>query len=125
MWITSRHIEAGRRAMTQNAPRGGKIWWAMKVLSRIPTDGTFDQEHPLDLGPPQFVCKMSLQECQSTEPPVTDVEKGSDIDPQEAQQTLEIAQANVKTVEGRRQKIEANLALQRARTRVEAINPIS
>ncbi|PHT59176.1 ATP synthase epsilon chain, chloroplastic [Capsicum baccatum] len=56
---------------------------------------------------------------------VNDVEKGSDIDPQEAQQTLEIAKANVKKVEGRRQKIEANLALRRARTRVEAINPIS
>ncbi|KAM3288572.1 hypothetical protein P3S67_022002 [Capsicum chacoense] len=56
---------------------------------------------------------------------VNDAEKGSDIDPQEAQQTLEIAEANVKKAEGRRQKIEANLALRRARTRVEAINPIS
>ncbi|PHT42605.1 ATP synthase subunit beta, chloroplastic [Capsicum baccatum] len=42
---------------------------------------------------------------------VNDAEKGSDIDPQEAQQTLEIAEANVKKAEGRRQKIEANLAL--------------
>nr|YP_010234073.1 ribosomal protein L16 [Coriaria nepalensis]QTA71784.1 ribosomal protein L16 [Coriaria nepalensis] len=25
-WITSRQIEAGRRAMTRNAQRGGKIW---------------------------------------------------------------------------------------------------
>ncbi|PHT93442.1 ATP synthase epsilon chain, chloroplastic [Capsicum annuum] len=56
---------------------------------------------------------------------VNDVEKGSDIDPQEAQQTLEIAEANVKKGKGRRQKIEANLALRLARTRVEAINPIS
>ncbi|KAF3638251.1 ATP synthase epsilon chain, chloroplastic [Capsicum annuum] len=56
---------------------------------------------------------------------VNDVEKGSDIDTQEAQQTLEITKANVKKAEGRRQKIEANLALRRARTRVEAINPIS
>ncbi|CAN4096678.1 unnamed protein product [Withania somnifera] len=40
-------------------------------------------------------------------------------------QTLEIAEANVKKAEGRRQKIEANLTLRRARTRVEAINPIS
>ncbi|PHU29695.1 ATP synthase subunit beta, chloroplastic [Capsicum chinense] len=56
---------------------------------------------------------------------VNDAEKGSDIDPQEAQQTLEIAEANVKKAEGRRQKIEANLALRRARTPVEAINPIS
>ncbi|KAL2924420.1 50S ribosomal protein L16 chloroplastic [Bienertia sinuspersici] len=26
-WITSRQIEAGRRAMTRNARRGGKIWY--------------------------------------------------------------------------------------------------
>nr|AKZ31324.1 ribosomal protein L16 [Coopernookia polygalacea]AKZ31390.1 ribosomal protein L16 [Coopernookia strophiolata] len=25
-WITSRQLEAGRRAMTRNARRGGKIW---------------------------------------------------------------------------------------------------
>ncbi|PHT86517.1 ATP synthase subunit beta [Capsicum annuum] len=34
---------------------------------------------------------------------VNDADKGSDIDPQEAQQTLEIAEANVKKAEGRRQ----------------------
>nr|YP_010284913.1 ATP synthase CF1 epsilon subunit [Silene gracilicaulis]UKQ57333.1 ATP synthase CF1 epsilon subunit [Silene gracilicaulis]UKQ57413.1 ATP synthase CF1 epsilon subunit [Silene gracilicaulis] len=56
---------------------------------------------------------------------VNDAEKGSDIDPKEAQQTLEIAEANLKKAEGKRQIIEANLALRRARTRVEAINPIS
>ncbi|XP_047259975.1 ATP synthase epsilon chain, chloroplastic-like [Capsicum annuum] len=42
---------------------------------------------------------------------VNEVEKGSDLDRQEAQQDLEIAKANVKKAEGRRQKIEANLAL--------------
>ncbi|GLT77409.1 hypothetical protein SLA2020_489990 [Shorea laevis] len=56
---------------------------------------------------------------------VKDAEKGSDIDPQEAQQTLEIAEANLQKAEGKMQAIEANLALRRARTRVEAINPIS
>nr|YP_010538960.1 ATP synthase CF1 epsilon subunit [Datisca cannabina]UYF12821.1 ATP synthase CF1 epsilon subunit [Datisca cannabina] len=56
---------------------------------------------------------------------VNDAEKGSDIDPQEAQQTLEIAEANLRKAEGKRQIIEANLALRRARTRVEAINVIS
>ena len=56
---------------------------------------------------------------------VNDAEKGSDIDPQEAQQTLEIAEANLNKAEGKRQTIEANLALRRARTRVEAINVIS
>ncbi|KAL9990850.1 putative ATP synthase, F1 complex, delta/epsilon subunit, ATP synthase delta/epsilon subunit [Helianthus debilis subsp. tardiflorus] len=54
-----------------------------------------------------------------------DIEKSSDIDPQEAQQTLEIAEAALRKAEGKRQTIEANLALRRARTRVEAINAIS
>nr|QWZ47295.1 ATP synthase CF1 epsilon subunit [Cyananthus flavus] len=56
---------------------------------------------------------------------VNDAEKGSDIDPQEAQQTLEIAKANLRKAEGKRQTIEANLALRRARTRVEALTEIS
>nr|YP_009437877.1 ATP synthase CF1 epsilon subunit [Tibetia liangshanensis]YP_010010755.1 ATP synthase CF1 epsilon subunit [Tibetia himalaica]ATG33786.1 ATP synthase CF1 epsilon subunit [Tibetia liangshanensis]QOI00374.1 ATP synthase CF1 epsilon subunit [Tibetia himalaica] len=56
---------------------------------------------------------------------VNDAEKSSDIDPQEAQQTLKIAEANLNKAEGKRQTIEANLALRRARTRVEAINMIS
>nr|YP_009493426.1 AtpE [Banisteriopsis caapi]YP_009668992.1 CF1 subunit epsilon [Galphimia angustifolia]AWM97707.1 AtpE [Banisteriopsis caapi]QCW93990.1 CF1 subunit epsilon [Galphimia angustifolia] len=56
---------------------------------------------------------------------VNDAEKGSDIDSQEAQQTLEIAEANLRKAEGKRQIIEANLALRRARARVEAINVIS
>nr|ASR92846.1 ATP synthase CF1 epsilon subunit [Parasponia andersonii]ASR92925.1 ATP synthase CF1 epsilon subunit [Parasponia rigida] len=56
---------------------------------------------------------------------VNDAEKGSDIDPQEAQQTLEVAEANLSKAEGKRQTIEANLALRRARTRVEAINMMS
>lgn len=56
---------------------------------------------------------------------VNDAEKGSDIDSQEARQTLEIAEANLRKAEGKRQKIEANLALRRARTRVETINVIS
>nr|YP_008815210.1 ATP synthase CF1 epsilon subunit [Kalopanax septemlobus]AGG39310.1 ATP synthase CF1 epsilon subunit [Kalopanax septemlobus]WRB04721.1 ATP synthase CF1 epsilon subunit [Kalopanax septemlobus] len=56
---------------------------------------------------------------------VNDAEKSSDIDSQEAQQTLEIAEANLRKAEGKRQKIEANLALRRARTRVETINSIS
>ena len=58
-------------------------------------------------------------------PPSTLKEKSSDIDSQEAQQTLEIAEANLRKAEGKRQKIEANLALRRARTRVETINSIS
>ena len=55
---------------------------------------------------------------------VNDAEKNSGSDPQEAQQTLEIAEANLRKAEGKRQTIEANLALRRARTRVEALNTI-
>nr|YP_009704384.1 ATP synthase CF1 epsilon subunit [Pontederia cordata]QEO33876.1 ATP synthase CF1 epsilon subunit [Pontederia cordata]QEQ50618.1 ATP synthase CF1 epsilon subunit [Pontederia cordata]UEX91875.1 ATP synthase CF1 epsilon subunit [Poa pratensis subsp. pratensis] len=54
-----------------------------------------------------------------------DAEMSTDIDPQEAQQALEIAEANLNKAEGKRQAIEANLALRRARTRVEALNVIS
>nr|QXO04379.1 CF1 subunit epsilon [Goodyera yangmeishanensis] len=54
-----------------------------------------------------------------------DAEISTDIDPQEAQQTLEIAEANLSRAEGKRQAIESNLALRRARTRVEAVNAIS
>ncbi|XLS51624.1 hypothetical protein HN51_012301 [Arachis hypogaea] len=56
---------------------------------------------------------------------VNDAEKSSDIDPEEAKQTLEIAEANLSKAEGKRQLIEANLSLRRARTRVEAINMLS
>nr|YP_010694907.1 CF1 subunit epsilon [Hypecoum zhukanum]YP_010963218.1 CF1 subunit epsilon [Hypecoum erectum]WCF60122.1 CF1 subunit epsilon [Hypecoum zhukanum]BET06337.1 CF1 subunit epsilon [Hypecoum erectum] len=56
---------------------------------------------------------------------VNDAEKDSDIDPQEAQRTLELAQANLSKAKGKRQTIEANLAVRRARTRVEAIKVIS
>ncbi|KAL0685455.1 hypothetical protein Bca4012_052303 [Brassica carinata] len=53
---------------------------------------------------------------------VNDAEKNSDIDPQEAQQTLEIAEANLRKAEGKRQTIEANLALRRARTRFPVLD---
>nr|YP_010376672.1 CF1 subunit epsilon [Lysimachia candida]UFH78213.1 CF1 subunit epsilon [Lysimachia candida]BDY08107.1 CF1 subunit epsilon [Lysimachia parvifolia]BDY09312.1 CF1 subunit epsilon [Lysimachia candida] len=56
---------------------------------------------------------------------VNEAEKGSDINSEEAQKTLEIAEENLKKAEGKRQLIEANLALRRARTRVEAITGIS
>nr|YP_009175276.1 ATP synthase CF1 epsilon subunit [Phragmipedium longifolium]YP_010605477.1 ATP synthase CF1 epsilon subunit [Phragmipedium hirtzii]AIS67535.1 ATP synthase CF1 epsilon subunit [Phragmipedium longifolium]WAJ48379.1 ATP synthase CF1 epsilon subunit [Phragmipedium longifolium]WAN80637.1 ATP synthase CF1 epsilon subunit [Phragmipedium hirtzii] len=54
-----------------------------------------------------------------------DAEISTDIDAQEAQQTLEIAEDNLSRSEGKRQAIESNLALRRARTRVEAVNVIS
>ncbi|CAL5189767.1 unnamed protein product [Lathyrus oleraceus] len=52
---------------------------------------------------------------------VTDAESASDINPQEAQQTLQIAEANLNKAEGKRETIEANLSLRRAKTRVKAI----
>nr|YP_010193457.1 ATP synthase CF1 epsilon subunit [Zostera nigricaulis]QZQ52677.1 ATP synthase CF1 epsilon subunit [Zostera nigricaulis] len=54
-----------------------------------------------------------------------DAEMSTDIDPQEAKKALEIAKTNLSKAEGKRQRIEANLALRRARTRVESINVIS
>nr|YP_010498794.1 ATP synthase CF1 epsilon subunit [Aspidistra elatior]UWR82756.1 ATP synthase CF1 epsilon subunit [Aspidistra elatior] len=54
-----------------------------------------------------------------------DAEMSTDIDPQEVQQALEIAEANLSRAQSKRQAIEANLALRRARTRVEAVNVIS
>nr|YP_010465989.1 ATP synthase CF1 epsilon subunit [Corydalis temulifolia]QOD41501.1 ATP synthase CF1 epsilon subunit [Corydalis temulifolia] len=56
---------------------------------------------------------------------VNNAEKDSDIDPQEAQQTLEITEANLSRAKGKRQTIEANSAVRRARTRVEALDVIS
>nr|YP_009319850.1 ribosomal protein L16 [Chaetogastra longifolia]APA18924.1 ribosomal protein L16 [Chaetogastra longifolia] len=40
-WITSRQIEAGRRAMTRNVRRGGKIWVCLfpdKPITLRPTE---------------------------------------------------------------------------------------
>nr|YP_004769818.1 ATP synthase CF1 epsilon subunit [Wolffiella lingulata]AEK94431.1 ATP synthase CF1 epsilon subunit [Wolffiella lingulata] len=54
-----------------------------------------------------------------------DAEISTNIDPQEAQEALEKAEENLRKAEGKRQAIEANLALRRAKTRVEAINVIS
>uniref|UniRef100_K3Z2T6 H(+)-transporting two-sector ATPase n=1 Tax=Setaria italica TaxID=4555 RepID=K3Z2T6_SETIT len=51
-----------------------------------------------------------------------DAELGSDIDPEEAQQALEIAEANLSRAEGTKELVEAKLALRRARIRVEAVN---
>ncbi|KAL6491923.1 hypothetical protein OROGR_033955 [Orobanche gracilis] len=56
---------------------------------------------------------------------VNDAEKDGNIDPQEAQQTLEIAEANFRKAEGKREILRQILALQRARTRVAAVNAIS
>lgn len=44
------------------------------------------------------------------------------IDPQEAQQAFEIVEANLGGAKGKRQAIEANLALKQARIQVEVAN---
>ncbi|KAI5011279.1 hypothetical protein ZWY2020_013416 [Hordeum vulgare] len=51
-----------------------------------------------------------------------DAELGSDIDPEEAQKALEIAEANLSKAEGTKDLVEAKLALRRARIRIEAVN---
>nr|YP_010453252.1 ATP synthase CF1 epsilon subunit [Ephedra minuta]QXG17690.1 ATP synthase CF1 epsilon subunit [Ephedra minuta] len=55
---------------------------------------------------------------------VNDAEKGVDIDPQKAQEVFQQAKANANRVLGKRQKIEVDLAIKRARTRLEAINAV-
>jgi F-type H+-transporting ATPase subunit epsilon len=52
---------------------------------------------------------------------VNEAEKAIDIDAQEAQQTFEQAQASLAQATGRKQTIEANLAFQRAKARLEAV----
>jgi F-type H+-transporting ATPase subunit epsilon len=58
---------------------------------------------------------------------VNEAEKASDIDREEAQKTFDLAQDNLNQATGRKQTIEANLAFQRAKARLEAVNanPVS
>ncbi len=58
---------------------------------------------------------------------VNEAEKASDIDREEAQKTFDLAQENLNQATGRKQTIEANLAFQRAKARLEAVNanPVS
>ena len=53
---------------------------------------------------------------------VNEAEKAIEINPQEAQETFQIAQNRLAQAEGRKQVIEANLTLKRAKARLEAIN---
>nr|YP_009258370.1 CF1 epsilon subunit of ATP synthase [Spirogyra maxima]ANI25252.1 CF1 epsilon subunit of ATP synthase [Spirogyra maxima] len=53
---------------------------------------------------------------------VNEAEKASDINLEEAQQAFQIAQTSLTEATGRKQIIEANLALKRAKARLEAIN---
>jgi F-type H+-transporting ATPase subunit epsilon len=53
---------------------------------------------------------------------VNEAEKASEIDLQEAQAAFELTQDNLNKATGRKQVIEANLAFQRAKARLEAVN---
>nr|YP_010569709.1 ATP synthase CF1 epsilon subunit [Podocarpus salignus]UZF97416.1 ATP synthase CF1 epsilon subunit [Podocarpus salignus] len=56
---------------------------------------------------------------------VNNAERGIDIDLQEAREDFRIAKADLAQARGKRQAIEADVALKRARTRLEAIEAIS
>nr|QYB22412.1 ATP synthase CF1 epsilon subunit [Saxegothaea conspicua]BBF91262.1 ATP synthase CF1 epsilon chain [Saxegothaea conspicua] len=56
---------------------------------------------------------------------VNNAERGIDIDLQEAREDFRIAKADLARAQGKRQAIEADVALKRARTRLEAIEAIS
>jgi F-type H+-transporting ATPase subunit epsilon len=53
---------------------------------------------------------------------VNEAEKASDINSEEAQDAFQAAQANLTEASGRKQVIEANLALKRAKARLEAVS---
>nr|YP_009568702.1 ATP synthase CF1 epsilon subunit [Tsuga diversifolia]ART87450.1 AtpE [Tsuga diversifolia]QBB88712.1 ATP synthase CF1 epsilon subunit [Tsuga diversifolia]WNV61273.1 ATP synthase CF1 epsilon subunit [Tsuga diversifolia]WNV61644.1 ATP synthase CF1 epsilon subunit [Tsuga diversifolia]WNV61716.1 ATP synthase CF1 epsilon subunit [Tsuga diversifolia] len=53
---------------------------------------------------------------------VNNAERDVDINLKEAQETFKMAKADLTRAEGKRQAIEADVALKRARTRLEAIN---
>nr|YP_004891366.1 ATP synthase CF1 epsilon chain [Cephalotaxus harringtonia var. wilsoniana]YP_009471759.1 ATP synthase CF1 epsilon chain [Cephalotaxus sinensis]YP_009641689.1 ATP synthase CF1 epsilon chain [Cephalotaxus hainanensis]YP_010137933.1 ATP synthase CF1 epsilon subunit [Cephalotaxus fortunei var. alpina]YP_010138015.1 ATP synthase CF1 epsilon subunit [Cephalotaxus fortunei]YP_010138097.1 ATP synthase CF1 epsilon subunit [Cephalotaxus griffithii]YP_010138179.1 ATP synthase CF1 epsilon subunit [Cep len=55
---------------------------------------------------------------------VNSAERGIDIDPQEAQESFRSAKADLARAEGKRQAIEADVALKRARTLLEAVDAI-
>nr|QYB22787.1 ATP synthase CF1 epsilon subunit [Tetraclinis articulata]BBN67032.1 ATP synthase CF1 epsilon chain [Tetraclinis articulata] len=55
---------------------------------------------------------------------VNNAERGIDIDLQEAQESFRLARADRARAEGKRQAIEADVALKRARTRLEAADAI-
>nr|BBF90934.1 ATP synthase CF1 epsilon chain [Lepidothamnus intermedius] len=56
---------------------------------------------------------------------VNNAERGIDIDLQEARENFRIAKEDLARAQGKRQVIEADVALKRARTRLEAIEAIS
>lgn len=53
---------------------------------------------------------------------VNEAERASEIDPNEARETFQMAQADSTKAEGKKSIIEANLAFKRAKARLEASN---
>lgn len=53
---------------------------------------------------------------------VNEAEKASDINREQAQEAFQAAQTSLSEASGRKQVIEANLALKRAKARLEAVN---
>jgi F-type H+-transporting ATPase subunit epsilon len=53
---------------------------------------------------------------------VNEAEKASDINLEEAQEVFQVAQLSLTEANGRKQVIEANLALKRAKARLEAVS---
>jgi len=56
---------------------------------------------------------------------VNEAEKANEINLQEAQEAFQMARTKLSQAEGRKQVIEANLTLKRAKARLEAIEAIS
>ena len=56
---------------------------------------------------------------------VNEAEKANEINLQEAQEAFQLAQTKLSQADGRKQAIEANLTLKRAKARLEAIEAIS
>nr|YP_010933382.1 CF1 epsilon subunit of ATP synthase [Streptosarcina arenaria]WKT08860.1 CF1 epsilon subunit of ATP synthase [Streptosarcina arenaria] len=56
---------------------------------------------------------------------VNEAEKAADIDPREAQEAFDLTRSSLEKAEGRKQKIEAQLAFRRAKARLEAVNQAS
>ena len=56
---------------------------------------------------------------------VNEAEKANEINLQDAQETFQIAKTKLSQANGRKQAIEANLTLKRAKARLEAIEAIS
>nr|YP_009942281.1 ATP synthase CF1 epsilon subunit [Haplocladium microphyllum]QOC71449.1 ATP synthase CF1 epsilon subunit [Haplocladium microphyllum] len=56
---------------------------------------------------------------------VNEAEKANEINLQDAQETFKMAQTKLSQASGRKQAIEANLTLKRAKARLEAIEAIS